>query len=125
MYLVRAAAVTLALAVVSSHTQAQGFLRTITFDGPPVVPSGTDIGVKYYYEDSMTFTPIDSNGLFGREGGGEKHFQKMGQPILFNLSAVPSPAIARSFQPRVVSVFTRWTWLSSASFTTIRRRLSL
>ena len=55
------------------QTHAQGtFNRTITFDGSPVVPPGWNIGVTYYYEDSMTFRPLPLYGddQFTRGGGG-------------------------------------------------------
>ena len=58
---------------------AQGtFNRTITFDGPPVIPPGSGILVTYYYEDSMTFRPLPLYGddRFSREGGGWNSFRK-------------------------------------------------
>jgi hypothetical protein len=51
---------------------AQGtFNRTITFDGPPVIPPGWSVGVTYYYEDSMTFRPINAGEYFVRAGPGQ------------------------------------------------------
>src|SRR3990172_419367 len=68
------------LILLSSEAQgyAQGTLRPITFDGPPFIPPGDDIGVTYYYEDSMSFTPIDPGDLFGRAGGGRAGFPDNG-----------------------------------------------
>ncbi len=60
----------------------QGTLRTITFDGPPTIPPGTDIAVTYYYEDSMTFTPINNGDQFGRMGGGREVFPENGSAFL-------------------------------------------
>jgi hypothetical protein len=46
---------------------------TITFDGPPIIPPGSDIGVTNYYEAGMLFRPIgDQPGVqFGRVGSGD------------------------------------------------------
>jgi hypothetical protein len=53
-------------------------LRNITFDGSPVIPPGSEIGVTYYYEDSMSFTPINPGEQFGRAGGGRAGFPEDG-----------------------------------------------
>ena len=50
---------------------AQGlpwFTRSVTFDHSPI-PPGSDIGVTYYFEKSMTFTPINPGQQFGRAIG--------------------------------------------------------
>lgn len=78
MYLLRAAAVTLVLCVVSSHTHAQGFLRTITFDGAPIILPGNGRVETYYYEDSMAFTPISGGEFFSRQGPGREAFPENG-----------------------------------------------
>ncbi len=71
------------IALFASDTHAQGhFLRPIRFNGPPVIPVGTDIGVTYYYEDSMTFRPISAGDQFGRMGGGRTAFPENGTAFL-------------------------------------------
>lgn len=60
-----------AITVVGAAAQGT-YLRNISFDGSPVIPAGWNIGVKYYYEDSMTFTPLDADGEFGRAGPGQQ-----------------------------------------------------
>ncbi len=71
------------VALFASDTYAQGhFLRTIRFNGPPTIPPGTDIGVTYYYEDSMTFRPINMGDQFGRMGGGRTVFPENGSAFL-------------------------------------------
>ena len=77
-----AACVAVGFTLIAGRSNAQGYLRTITFDGPPHVPPGTDIGVGYYYEDSMTFTPIQTGGQFGRMGGGRDAFPQNGTAYL-------------------------------------------
>jgi hypothetical protein len=48
---------------------AQGTIQ-ITFDGPPLIPAGADIGVSNYFEQGMAFTPIPPSRQFGRVGPG-------------------------------------------------------
>ena len=67
-----------ALTVTAGYTHGQGYLRTITFNGPPVIAPGSNIGVTYYYEDSMTFTPIMNGDQFTRAGGGVSFFPENG-----------------------------------------------
>ena len=80
------------LACCSNATHAQGtFNRTIRFEGPPVVPPGTGIAITNYYEDSMTFTPIDYGEQFSRSGGGVSFFPENGsayilQSAIYSLS---------------------------------------
>ncbi len=62
--------------------RGQGTLRTITFDGPPTIPPGANIGETYYYEDSMSFTPIKPGDQFTRAGGGIAVFPEDGSPYL-------------------------------------------
>jgi hypothetical protein len=55
-----------------SACSAQGTTR-ITFDGPPVQPTGTQYGVTQYFESGMSFMPIgpsDPGNQFTRNGGG-------------------------------------------------------
>jgi hypothetical protein len=47
------------------------FNHTITFDRYPLIPPGSNIGVTYYYEDSMTFTPLRPGDQFTRAGTGQ------------------------------------------------------
>jgi hypothetical protein len=62
-----------------SHSAAQGtFNRRITFDGSPEIRPGDGIGVTYYYEDSMTFRPINPGEQFVRAGGGVAGFPENG-----------------------------------------------
>ena len=74
------ASVTIVLLIaVPTGGHAQGrFNRTITFDGHPIIPPGSDIGVTYYYEDSMTFTPLNPGDQFVRAGGGREAFPDNG-----------------------------------------------
>jgi hypothetical protein len=53
---------------------------TITFDGPPIIPPGSDIGVTNYYESGMWFRPIGNQpgDQFGRTGGGVSFFPENG-----------------------------------------------
>ncbi len=70
-------------AMVSNIGYSQGhFLRTIRFNGPPAISPGTDIAVTYYYEDSMTFTPIFPGDQFRRMGGGRTDFPENGTVFL-------------------------------------------
>lgn len=73
------------------------FNRTIRFEGPPVVPPGTDIGITNYYEDSMTFTPINPGDQFGRMGGGRTVFPENGTAFLI-LAACPNSARPTPFR---------------------------
>jgi hypothetical protein len=50
----------------------------ITFDGPPIVPPGYDIGVSQYAEQGMSFRAIGTSGQFGRTGGGISFFPENG-----------------------------------------------
>src|SRR5206468_1242732 len=61
---------------------AQGTLRTITFEGPPAVPPDSDIGVSFYEEGGMYFTPIPPDRVFGRAGGGRDGFPQNGSAYL-------------------------------------------
>jgi hypothetical protein len=67
-------AVPLILAFLGNSCQAngQGTLQSvhITFDGPPAVLVGTDIGVTQYFEQGMFFLPLAPANQFGRAGGG-------------------------------------------------------
>jgi hypothetical protein len=71
---------------------AQGtFNRTIRFEGPPVVPPGTGVAITNYYEDSMTFTPMNPGEQFSRAGGGRAEFPENGsayilQAAIYSLS---------------------------------------
>jgi len=47
-----------------------------------VIPPGSNIGVTYYYEDSMTFTPINPGEYFVRAGGGISVFPEKGSAYL-------------------------------------------
>lgn len=38
--------------------QAQGTLRTVTFDGPPTIQGSHDVGGRQYLEQGMTFAAI-------------------------------------------------------------------
>jgi len=51
------------------HCLAQETLH-ITFDGPPLVPRGDDVGCLQYSEQGALFTPIALGQQFGRTGGG-------------------------------------------------------
>lgn len=75
--LFRASWMAVALVLISGHGFAQGFLRTVTFDAPRV-PPGNNIGFTYYYEDSVTFTPIAVGEQFVRAGGGVSFFPENG-----------------------------------------------
>lgn len=66
---IRTILVALAFSAISGLSHAQGFLRTITFDAPPLVALGSGVLVHYYYEDSVTFTPIGVGDQFSRAGG--------------------------------------------------------
>lgn len=57
---------------------------TITFDGPPPQPPGTEYGTKYYQESGMVFTPAtaDVDGQFSRCGGGISYFPENGTAYL-------------------------------------------
>src|SRR5690348_6737161 len=57
---------------------------TISFDGPPAQPPGTDYNQTYYYESGLAFTPkTDTPGdAFGRCGGGISHFPEDGSAYL-------------------------------------------
>lgn len=67
--------VVVALGFLVNHGSAQGvFLRTITFDSHPVVQPGWNVGVTYYYEDSMTFRPMSPEEQFTRAGAGQADF---------------------------------------------------
>jgi hypothetical protein len=71
-------------AVISlTYGYAQGtFNRVITFDGPPIVPPGSGVAITYYYEDSMTFRPINSGEQFSRAGGGRTGFPENGSAYI-------------------------------------------
>jgi len=72
-------AMLLTLLVFEEQANAQGaFPRTITFDGPPVIQPGWIVGVTYYYEDSMSFAPINDGDQFGRSGGDVPFFPENG-----------------------------------------------
>src|SRR4051794_23301367 len=65
--------------VLQSH--AQGTLQPITFDGPPIVPPGYDIGYTNYEEAGVRFTPalrIAGNWAFVRSGGRRDAFPQNG-----------------------------------------------
>ena len=67
--------------------EAQGTFQslTITFDGLPLQPTGTQYGVTQYYEAGMSFTPIDPNApwaSFVRNGGGISGFPENGTAYL-------------------------------------------
>lgn len=75
--------------VFTGHAQGT-FNRTITFD-VPTLPPGTGIATSYYYEDSMTFIPIDPSEQFSRAGGGREAFPENGttyilQALTYSLS---------------------------------------
>ena len=73
----------LIVGLTSMQSQGQGrFNETIRFEGPPVVQPGTDIGITNYYEDSMTFTPMNPGDQFGRMGGGRAGFPENGSAFL-------------------------------------------
>jgi hypothetical protein len=59
--------------VLNCSLVAQGTL-TITFDGPPAQPPGTQYGVADYYEAGIRFTPLidpyQPGSLLTRNGGG-------------------------------------------------------
>lgn len=79
---------------------AQGtFLRTITFEGPPGIPPGTDIALTYYYENSMTFTPMNPGEQFRRMGGGRNDFPENGSAYLI-LAAFDSLSGSRGGKSR-------------------------
>lgn len=48
---------------------AQGTF-TVTFDGPPAQPPGTQYGMNYYHESGVWFLPIPGTDGFTRNGGG-------------------------------------------------------
>jgi len=55
--------------------QAPGFSQGtfqwfVTFDGPPPIAPDSAIGINYYSEEGMIFTPITSEAQFTRNGGG-------------------------------------------------------
>jgi hypothetical protein len=53
--------------------KAQGaFHWTVTFDGPPSIPTSSSISILSYYEQGMRFAGIGANGRFGRSGGFEE-----------------------------------------------------
>ncbi len=63
--------VALSLISVSVCCQGQGtFQWTATFDGPPPIQPSDALAINYYYENGMTFRPIQTTGQFGRSGGG-------------------------------------------------------
>lgn len=51
---------------------AQGTFErlTVTFDGPPHQPPGTQYGVNYYRESGVWFVPVPGADSFVRNGGG-------------------------------------------------------
>jgi hypothetical protein len=57
---------------------------TITFDGPPPQPPGTDYNTTYYYESGLAFTPETNTPgeAFGRCGGGFSDFPDDGTAYL-------------------------------------------
>jgi hypothetical protein len=61
------------------HCAGQGALQ-ITFDGAPIVPRGSDIGVSQYVEQGILFAPIGPSpgNQFGRTGGGISFFPENG-----------------------------------------------
>lgn len=68
-------AITLSMACFCPATNAQGtFNRTIRFEGPPAIAPGSNVGSTNYYEDSMTFVPINMAEQFTRAGGGVSFF---------------------------------------------------
>lgn len=52
----------------SERIQAQGTLKTVAFDGPPLIAPSDEFAISYYSENGMVFTPIGP-GQFGRSGG--------------------------------------------------------
>jgi len=63
----------IALALLLHGVQSFGqgtFNRTIAFEGHPVYPPGSNTGFTYYYEDSMTFTPMRPGDQFTRAWSG-------------------------------------------------------
>ena len=57
----------LAVCCLAIQSHAQGTLH-FTFDGPPLVPAGSAIGVQSYVEAGMRFTPLTNSFNFGRIG---------------------------------------------------------
>lgn len=73
----------LTLFVLGEQGQAQGtLLRTVTFDGPPTIPPGSGVLVTYYYEEGMSFAPINSGDQLSRSGGGVSFFPENGTAYL-------------------------------------------
>src|SRR3982751_5723796 len=71
--------------ILRSH--AQGTLQPITFDGPPIVPPGYDIGYTNYEEAGVRFTPaleIAGRWRFVRSGGGRDAFPQNGSACILN-----------------------------------------
>lgn len=62
-------AVAVSVLFFAAWSQAQGtFEWVVTFDAAPYIPPSDILGIEYYYEQGMVFTPIGS-GQFGRSGG--------------------------------------------------------
>jgi len=74
----------LCLLLATNFAQAQGTFRTVTFDGFPVIPPGSDVGVTNYSESGMRFTPIDVGEQFVRSGGGREGFPQNGTGYILN-----------------------------------------
>ena len=56
-----------ALFLTLSTCHGQGTLQ-FNFDGPPLIPAGSAIGVQIYDEAGMRFTPLTNSFTFGRIG---------------------------------------------------------
>lgn len=62
-------AVAVSMFVLATLGQAQGTIQwTVTFDAGPSIASNDILGITYYYEQGMEFTPI-GDGQFTRSGG--------------------------------------------------------
>src|ERR1041384_141037 len=59
------AAVLAVLVLVPVNSNGQGTLQ-IAFDGPPIYPPASDIGVTNYSESGMLFRPLFARSQFGR-----------------------------------------------------------
>lgn len=75
----------LLLSTVFSSTASFG-QGAITFDGAPVVPPGSDIGVRQYSEQGMLFYAIGAGGQFGHTGGGVSFFPDDGSAYIHTAS---------------------------------------